>query len=263
MIITDSFVHVANPRCGSTFSRRAIRIGFELAQRKDLGRRLVLEELTLPDIRGLAYGNEDHHGTISQIPEDASNLRILSSVRHPITLAMSTFALGLWIKRMQKDQTKPIGENDVSPLRFLKYLESTMPNRWGISRETHGVGYFTAHFIIMFSKSPDYVFQEAQAGRFNLETMDETIPEISFHRQEHLAADLRSSLSLWVGDEFAKIATEIQSTNVSSRNDLFFAEQGQGFEDAITTSEGYLLKFLHRRGIDYSDANQKQDCLKN
>ncbi|MEP3893212.1 MAG: hypothetical protein ABJN52_04375 [Litorimonas sp.] len=255
MIITDSFVHIANPRCGSTFSRKAIRTGFELAQRKELGRRLAMAELTLPNIRGLSHGNNDHHGTVSQIPQDASKLRILSSVRHPISLAISTFKLGLWMQRIQEDRVDLMRDSDVSPMIFMKYLESTMPNRWGISRATHGIGYFTAHFIAMFSKSPDYVFQEAQAGRFDLSIMEETVPTIAFHRQESLATDLQSSLSLWVGGEIARNATEIQPANVSSGKDLAVVEPDQGFEQAVTNSEKYLIWFLQRRGIEYSGAN--------
>lgn len=252
MIITDSFVHVANPRCGSTFSRKVIKTCFDLACASGSKKKLACSEVLHPNIRGLTNRGKDHHGTVSQIPEDVSTLPIVSSVRHPVSLAMSTFRLGLWVKRIREEKESFPVDEDLGPMRCLSYLESTMPKRWQISRETHGIGYFTAHFLTMFSRSPNWAFQEARAGRFSLDLMDETIPAIVFHQQENLADDLRSSLSLWVGNDIAERATSIGPRNVSNKVGVDSFELDQAVENFVLAREVYLLRFLERRGIAYS-----------
>ncbi len=251
MIITNRFVHIANPRCGSTFSRRVIRNAFRLSQRREIGDDITMNEILLPNTRGIVGASKDHHCTVSQIPDYASNHPILSSIRHPISLAKSTFKLGLWISRLAESKGGKISGIDTSPLGFLDYQESTMLQRWGISRETQGIGYFTGHFVTMFSRSPKFAFDEAKAGRFSLDLMDELIPDITFHRQENLAIDLYSSLLPWVGDEIAMAATGIEPTNVSSIGDIAEEEFSQCIGKAVVSREHYLLDFLDKRGIKY------------
>lgn len=254
MIITDSFVHIANPRCGSSFSRKVIRNGFDLAVTNFIVG-ITFEEYIFRASRGLKTDINDYHGTVRQIPKFARDLPILSSARHPVTLLYSTFSLELWAERMTKDGLQaPIyhsaGWASEAETR-LHYAESTMPKRWGISAQEHNIGYLTAHFIAMFSRAPRYVFHETFRGNLSVEILEETIPRIRFHRQEELRYDLEMSLSNWIGRPLAKLAVDIPSSNITNPALSPTSPLNSEFSKNILLKERFLIQFLARRGIIY------------
>ncbi|MCP4143616.1 MAG: hypothetical protein GY755_25575 [Chloroflexi bacterium] len=252
MIITDKFVHIANPRCGSTFSRKAIWSAFQIAKENHLPY-IKCEELTLKNIRGLNSLQKDHHGTVHQIPKYASDLSIVSSVRHPISLIRSTFLLGLWQRRMIADGSNPANCDTLSDQElfevFLRYIEGTMYKRWGVTYEEHNIGYLTAHFIVMFSRSPGDVFSEIKLGNLSLDLVDESIPHLILHQKEKLSSDFEQTLSKWVGVLIAKQATSIPPSNLTStQRSITFSKD---CEKSIMQREHILLGVLARRGIFY------------
>ena len=207
MIITESFVWINYPRCGSTFVRKALRRLYTVSGRGLLKRwrmrgRWMREEMC-PHLRFLPttarYGAATPHGTVAQIPPAYRHLPIASSVRDPFDRLVSLYAYGDW----KRPETYPCSEDalaerfpgfpDLTFAQYLDYIPVTAGDAGlTVNGQRHPLGPLSADFLKFFLRSWE---PGAREFRFqSIPELREDLADVRYLCCERLNLDLHEFL---------------------------------------------------------------------
>jgi hypothetical protein len=250
MIVTPEFVFISNPRTGSSFARRAIRLAYAEHWSGSCPDKGGARELILPICRGLCSTGSDHHGTVSQIPQEHAGKPIVSAVRNPFTHLISIFELGLWRKRAD-----PPPAPNCSLEEFLAVYARTARRRWSLEQGPTGAGPLSLHFVQMFASDPKGAFAALREGATPAE-VEQLIAPVTFLRQEALRDELLRALALHLTEEqLTSLATALP-THITSRSRPWSKELlNRGVRCTIRHAENFLFDILAKRGIVYDLGN--------
>jgi hypothetical protein len=207
MIITESFVWINYPKTASTFVREVLKEIYKTNLLKPgklwRFRSKSMKEVFCPELRpdsGPRYGKPTPHGTVSQIPESARKLPVVTCYRDPVGRYLSLYNYGDWKKEDQFP--KPIDEikeffpmfPELSILDFIKFTEIFYGNKKiRIGDSEVSIGPITADFLTFFSafdKNDNGVLSYASWDK-----IDKNLNRITFLDYKSIRSELRKFLT--------------------------------------------------------------------
>ncbi len=252
MIITPDFVFLNNPRTGSSFVRKALKLAY-LAEWSDVepAEGFVAGELILPVRRGHDREGRDHHGTCAQIPQAYRHRPVISAVRNPYAHLVSIFELGLWRVGAAHE-----GEGGGRAFEhFIAAQDASAHRRWPCAAPSRGFGPQSMHFLQMFSTDPARAFRDLERGAQPADIARHVAP-IVFLRQERLTAELSDALRPFRTNDLVDAVSGLAPSHVTKRAcEWSHAAFAPSMIVAIREREAFLFDFLARRGIVYSFEN--------
>lgn len=266
MIICEDFIVLNFPRTGSTFVRVVIKKvlnnrnknSFILKTAQLL--RIVKApyiELFLPNYHSpnkLTRIGKGQHGAYCQIPAKYKNKAIVTVIRNPYDIFLSTYRMAWWqsfypIKKEELYNLFP----DFPSLTIDEYVELL---KLSVDNKTStNIGIHTVQFIRMFFKDPERVLNNITEDYIESDLYKEDLADnIKFLTQENLNNDLANYLSIYnFTDEEISFVRKYERVNISiKKNGVVNKIWSENSLQYVQESERFLFKIFNDLGINYS-----------
>ena len=234
MIICDQFIVINFPKTGSSFVREVMKNIHLQRVKKNFFYKVFFKfglikssyrELLLPNIRNSSMEMlADQHGTVSQIPIEYSDRKIISVIRNPYERFLSLFEFRWWakyppIERSLIDRHFPKFPN-LSIDDYVKLCELTAHFRLNGNNPLN-IGIQTIQFIQFFFKKPEFILKNMSIDYLNSATLFKSdIADIIFLRQENLRYEL-SEFIINHGYTKKEAVTILNYPNVNKTKKIF------------------------------------------
>lgn len=238
MIITDSFVLLAFPKTGTSYTTKALRT---IHARRRLWGRIYPSRFQKRDF--VRPGYQEHrvtmpatehnkqrssrHGTWRDIPEQHRHKTIASVVRNPFTRYTSYY---LYQTRMRKNLL-PVADIELLRKHYPTYPELSfseyydMMQRFQPQKLLQGVqpsielGAQTVEFIHFYFKDPAEVFAKIDNSYIESGDFREDMADVEFLHQEDLTREFTHFLGrMGYSNAESEIAQNLKRQNVSDRS---------------------------------------------
>lgn len=254
------------PRTGSTFARevikkihsqRLVHSPFTKIMNKLNLKTPSLLELDLPNYQSpnpLTRNTKGQHGAYCQIPKAYLPKEIVTVMRNPYEIFLSTYQLGWWKKDFPLEK-KTILENFPNfPIltmnEYVKLIQLSVEDKTGIN-----IGAHTVQFIRIFFKNPDEVLSNISENYLQSDDLciKDIAPDITILQQENLNEELAFFLAKHgytkKETDFVRNHKRVNTStySVPDKNSLWTEEAINYVEE----SERFLFRILKNRGFVY------------